>query len=289
MRTPRRFSQKKSAYQKKAAKSGGGFTLIEVLVTISVFLIVIVVIYSIQVFSQKVYRKGEMTTEILQNGRVMLERVSRDLRQAKYIATSLPEIPDDITFPAPSEILFQDGHLPPIVESDYAAGGGQNTIALISAASSENDYYNYAFLKIVQGTGSGQIRRIISYDGQTKIATVDENWGTVPVAGVSKYRIDASYYYIRYWKDGNNNLKKQIIGYCFPDECSNFIFAPWNAKFQSQTLYQLDSKIVLKDEDVGEFLTDLKFWGLKAVNVSLILQESGEEIELRTEVFGRNI
>lgn len=266
------------------------FTLVEVLVTISLFLIIVVTIYSVQAFSQKAYQRGEVATEIIQNGRVILERISRELRQAKYIVTLLPEISDDPEFPPPAEILFQDGHISQIIESGYAQGGGEKSIILIPTASPENDYYKDTFLKIIEGTGSGQIRKIISYNGQIKTATVDESWDIIPTAGNSKYRIDSFYYYIKYWKDDNNYLRKQIIGYCYPEECNNFIFSPWNTTNQEgQTLYELDSKLILKDEIIGEFLADLKFWGTKVINISLILEKGEEEVELITKIFGRNL
>ena len=266
------------------------FTLVEVLVTISIFLIIVVIIYSVQVFSQKAYQRGEIATEILQNGRVTLERMSRELRQAKYIITLLPETSDDLESPPPAEILFQDGHIFPIIESGYAQGGGENSIILTPTASSENDYYKDTFLKIIEGTGSGQIRKIISYDGQTKTATIDEDWETIPLINDSKYRIDSSYYYIKYWKDDDNYLRKQIIGYCFPEECDDFIFSPFNTiNPEVQTLYELDSKVILKDEIIGEFLTDLKFWGTKVINISLVLEKGEDKVKLRTKIFGRNL
>jgi len=276
----------------KESKSLTGFTLTEVLVVVAVFVVLIVIIYGVQVFSQRAYQQGEMATEILQNGRVILERMSREMRQAKYIVTSLPEIPNDPEFPPPSDILFQDGHTSAIIESDFAQGAQEQNIVLAPTASAVNDYYKDTFLKIIEGTGVGQIRKITNYDGSTKVATIDENWDTIPVGGNSKYRIDSSYYYIKYWRDGNNYLKKQIIGYCFPEECDSFIFAPWNTQtLEGQTLYELDSKVVLKEESVGEYLTDLKFWGAKVVNISLILEDSkGEnQINLKTKIFGRNL
>jgi len=275
---------------KKHQSNSQGFTLTEVLVTVSAFLIIVIIIYSVQAFSQKAYQRGETATEIFQNGRVILEKMSREIRQAKEIVTSLPETPDDPEFPPPAEILFQDGHTLAIIVSDYSQGGEEKNITLTPTASAENDYYNDTFIRIVEGIGLGQIRKITSYNGQTKVATVDENWETIPLAGSSKYRIDSSYYYIKYWKDENKFLRKQIIGYCFPEECDDFIFSPWNATNElGQTLYELDSKLILEDEEIGEFLTDLKFWGSKVISVSLILEKGEEETELRTKIFGRNL
>lgn len=99
-----------------------GFTLTELLVTITIFIIVIVAVYSVYVLSQKAYREGEKIAEITQNGRVILERMIREVRQAKEMVTELPQVPDNPDKPPPSEIEFEDGHTPSPYEelgSDY--------------------------------------------------------------------------------------------------------------------------------------------------------------------------
>lgn len=279
-----------SKFVKSMRRNLKGFTLTEILVAISVFLLIVVIIYSVQAFSQSAYQRGEIATEIFQNGRVILEKMSREIRQAKDIVTSLPEIPDDPDFPPPAEILFQDGHTLAIIESGYAQGGEADKITLIPTASSENNFYKGAFIKIIAGTGVGQIRKIASYDGQTKVASVEENWETTPLIGDSEYRIDSSYYYIKYWKDEEGFVNKQIVGYCPPEECDNFVFSPWNATNElGQTLYELDSKIILEDVVIGEYVNELGFSGLKIIHISLDLQKGAEETKLETKIFGRNL
>lgn len=61
-----------------------------------------------------------------------------------------------------------------------AQAGAAGTITLASEASSTDDYYNGAVVKIVSGTGAGQSRQIIDYVGSTRVATVDANWVTNP-------------------------------------------------------------------------------------------------------------
>ncbi len=43
-------------------------------------------------------------------------------------------------------------------------------------------------MEIIAGTGSGQIRTISSYDGQSRMATVDRSWDTIP-DNTSRYHI----------------------------------------------------------------------------------------------------
>ncbi|MDA9421112.1 neuraminidase-like domain-containing protein [Bradyrhizobium sp. CCBAU 53380] len=61
-----------------------------------------------------------------------------------------------------------------------AQAGSVSTITLASNASSDNGAYDGYYIALTGGTGSGQRRLITAYDGTTKIATVVQNWTTVP-------------------------------------------------------------------------------------------------------------
>jgi Tfp pilus assembly protein PilW len=60
------------------------------------------------------------------------------------------------------------------------AGSASSSITLGSNASSTNGAYNGLTLRIVSGTGAGQLRAITSYDGGTRVATVTPDWTTTP-------------------------------------------------------------------------------------------------------------
>lgn len=87
-------------------KLNSGFTLTEILIVLTIFLLIVVVLYSSYTLSHRAYREGEKAAETAQNGRVILERITREVRQAKAIVT---ELADDETG-ATSTIMFQDGH-----------------------------------------------------------------------------------------------------------------------------------------------------------------------------------
>jgi len=70
----------------------------------------------------------------------------------------------------------------PALETGTAQAGGTNTITLNSGASIYTDYYKNMAVSITSGTGSGQSANIISYNGTTKVATVDANWSTQPTS-----------------------------------------------------------------------------------------------------------
>lgn len=84
-----------------------GFTLIEVSVTMAVLGLVLGSIYGVYNLSQKAYTTEESIIEITQNGRVVLERLSREIRQATEIVTEL----QDEEALATSTIMFEDGHI----------------------------------------------------------------------------------------------------------------------------------------------------------------------------------
>ena len=62
-----------------------------------------------------------------------------------------------------------------------ASAGAATSITLTGGSAISNTYRRLA-VYIVSGTGAGQTRRISSYDGSTKIATIGEAWATNPAA-----------------------------------------------------------------------------------------------------------
>jgi len=87
-----------------------GFTLLEILVSLSLFTLAIILVGSMYSLSQRSYNKGAGKGELVQNARVSLDRITRELRQSVNIVTDLPETDDDPLDPPAEEIFFQDGH-----------------------------------------------------------------------------------------------------------------------------------------------------------------------------------
>ncbi len=67
-------------------------------------------------------------------------------------------------------------------------GGSSTTIKLASSASSVDDFYNDAPIRITAGPGLNDVRRITDYVGSTRIATVDSAFSATPTAS-STYAI----------------------------------------------------------------------------------------------------
>ena len=64
--------------------------------------------------------------------------------------------------------------------SANAVSSTVNTITLPSTYSSYTDAYIGMAINITQGPSAGDFRTITSYDGSTKVATVNQNWTTTP-------------------------------------------------------------------------------------------------------------
>jgi hypothetical protein len=77
-----------------------------------------------------------------------------------------------------------------IIRSDIAQGSGTSTnqIQLDTGASAVDDSYDPSLISIIAGTGEGQSRLILQYNGASKTATVDRDWKVLPDA-TSEYVI----------------------------------------------------------------------------------------------------
>lgn len=66
------------------------------------------------------------------------------------------------------------------LDNGTAQSGTSTSITLRSGANANNEFYKYALIWIVSGTGASQMRFITEYDGTSKTATVDAAWVTTP-------------------------------------------------------------------------------------------------------------
>jgi hypothetical protein len=94
-----------------------------------------------------------------------------------------------------SDVVITDG-------TAVGAGNGINQIELNGDAFTTDGAYDPAMVAIVEGTGSGQCRNILEYDGATKIATVDRNWKVAP---------DNTSEYIIYADSGREHVNEGLI------------------------------------------------------------------------------
>jgi type II secretory pathway pseudopilin PulG len=267
----------KYMFKKKSA-----FTLVEVIVSLSILMLIGGAIYSTFSLNQYVFQRGQDRGEVVQNGRVVIERLSRELRQSKEIITPLPDASDNPDFPPAQEISFHDGHLTTITEEQTVQSATSNSVTLYQGASAVDDYYKGTFIKIISGPGQDEFKKIIAYDGILKKAIIKGEWENLPDAS-SVYKIDSNYYYIRYYVE-NSNLKRQVRIYYFSGNPN--IFVPWNAE---PPVDETRQSLVIEEDIIGQFLNSVKFWGSSLVNILIELKDANNLIKISTKIFCRNL
>jgi hypothetical protein len=82
------------------------------------------------------------------------------------------------------------------MRSNTATAGTANDITLDASASAVDDAYRGMIIRLTGGTGSGQIRQILSYNGTTKVAIVSRAWSVTPDA-TSVFRIATGFFFER--------------------------------------------------------------------------------------------
>lgn len=87
-------------------KTKPSFTLIELLLSIGIALVVLSSASALYLMGLRAYRKAAIDRELSQNGRISVERISREIRQTGEIATIMPETEDSNLS---GEIMFRNG------------------------------------------------------------------------------------------------------------------------------------------------------------------------------------
>jgi len=136
------------ATESTAALSGdkNGFTLIEVIISLSISTLIFLLLTQIYLMAQTTFASTDSQSEITQNGRVILDRLVREIRQTPDIVTQLPADTADPEI-LPSEIMFQDGHNLSQIKyiRYYLSGANINRQEIVYYFPSEPDYYVYYY------------------------------------------------------------------------------------------------------------------------------------------------
>lgn len=110
-----------------------------------------------------------------------------------------------ITYPGSNYVATLSGIFTSTDLRDAIPGGNTTTYKLANTASSNNDFYVGSGIVITAGTGSGQLRKIVSYSAASRVATVDRVFDTSPASG-TEYTVAP---YVQVLGDGTTNA----IGY----------------------------------------------------------------------------
>jgi prepilin-type N-terminal cleavage/methylation domain-containing protein len=97
------------AAKNKRLKNRKAFTLVEILTVVLLGSLIIMAAYTVYLASYKSYKKNTESSELTQNARIALERMSREIRQAQDIIDPL-SMPPSADSPTQNIIVFQDGH-----------------------------------------------------------------------------------------------------------------------------------------------------------------------------------
>ena len=93
----------------KILKNNQGFTLAELLVAVIIGLLILITVTTVFSLNQKILRKSNIKSELLQNARIATDIMTREIRQAKQIVTVLPIDNSNLNL-VPHELEFEDGH-----------------------------------------------------------------------------------------------------------------------------------------------------------------------------------
>lgn len=118
-------------------------------------------------------------------------------------------------------------------------GNTLTTICLDPSSSSTNDFYAGWWIKITSGTGANQVRKIKSYNGSTKIATIFDSsdqlsLSSYPIEGMdfttipdssSTYSLYSCHYVMNIWDESSNQFAF-ICSNSNPSDKSNPTFTP---------------------------------------------------------------
>ena len=145
---------------------------------------------------------------------------------------------DDIVSDPVTETSGQHG-------GNSQVGGTANTIILSTGASAVNDYYKGYWIKITSGGGAGEVRKIKSYVGITKVATIygvgetdGANWVTIP--DNAQYELYGDSYIACVYDESRDEW---MLAYC-----------PQNAAIQGQVTPLKYLKLHVGDLDVDRII-----------------------------------
>ena len=178
-----------------------GFTLIEILIALSTFLIVLFAVYTSFESSQATYAAGEQRADIQQSARIAMEMMSADLRLAGY---GFPTGAGAITVANPTAISFWAdlNNASTVIVADV--GAGNITLSVQSAA----------------GIQAGNVIHLIN-------GTVSEQRTVAAVnTGVNPHTITLTAATTNAYPWGSQVGRPRLVRYCWHDNPNLDGFAP---------------------------------------------------------------
>ena len=110
----------------------------------------------------------------------VFDNLSTDESSPDYYEKKVNKISNLIKINSVGELGFDEGAEGTAGVIEQNTENREKKIKLADSASSEDDAYYGMCIEITEGTGKGQVRKIKDYEGGSKVATVDSDWGTTP-------------------------------------------------------------------------------------------------------------
>lgn len=124
-----------------------------------------------------------ITSSEIADGAITAAKIATDAIGASELAAgAVAEIADGVWDEVASGHLTSGtfGQRLNLIRAGTAQAGAAGSITLDAGASAVDNFYDGQVIYITGGTGAGQSRRIDTYTGSTKVATISPNWGTNP-------------------------------------------------------------------------------------------------------------
>lgn len=193
----------------KTISNHKGFTLIELLISMAIFGIVLVSLATFFSTQERSYRGQGMVISTQDNARWSMDfviRIMKSLDLSTYTAISgvsiaNPTITNENTDNSSIEFMA-------VEDFGMATGGASNTIT--DSTKSWTDDWQDSVVIIIDGTGNGQTKKIIS--NTSTVLTIDGTWSTTPdttsiyqIASLNKFSKASGETILRYSKKLNTN------------------------------------------------------------------------------------
>ena len=114
----------------------------------------------------------------------LVARPGTDVLAIRHAGTCVPGV-GSCDADVANQLYIQSSFCAAERNAGTAQSATANTIQLSAGASAVNSIYNGMTIRTVTGTGAGQNRTIIAYNGGTKVATVSTPWAVVPDASTA--------------------------------------------------------------------------------------------------------
>ncbi len=114
------------------------------------------------------------------SGRYYYEAHPEEVDTLGFLSLAITRDDISVVFPTAQIVAASSALGAPVIRSGTAQAGTSSSITLDADASELSNYYVPALVYLRSGNGAGQARLIHSYNGATKVASIEPNWVTPP-------------------------------------------------------------------------------------------------------------